>query len=89
MGDEDKTVEHEDLEPSTGMNHTASTNQQIQVNLKSYEVRPNYFLKERTIHICFQIYDRIVFFSLYHSVNNSPCSFIFNYVFIDFMRKEE
>lgn len=30
MRDEDKTVEHEDLEPSTGMNHTASANQQVQ-----------------------------------------------------------
>ncbi|XP_036196915.1 sodium/hydrogen exchanger 9B2 isoform X2 [Myotis myotis] len=30
MGDEDKTVKHEDLEPSTGVNHTASAYQQTQ-----------------------------------------------------------
>ncbi|EPQ05271.1 Mitochondrial sodium/hydrogen exchanger NHA2 [Myotis brandtii] len=30
MGDEDKTVKYEDLEPSTGVNHTASAYQQTQ-----------------------------------------------------------
>ena len=31
MGDEDKAIEHEDLEPSIGMDHTASTYQETQV----------------------------------------------------------
>ncbi|XP_059027821.1 sodium/hydrogen exchanger 9B2 isoform X2 [Mustela lutreola] len=30
MGDEDKVIEHEDLEPSSGMDHTASAYQEIQ-----------------------------------------------------------
>ncbi|XP_077611834.1 sodium/hydrogen exchanger 9B2 isoform X4 [Crocuta crocuta] len=30
MGDEDKTIEHEDFRPSTGMDHTASTYQETQ-----------------------------------------------------------
>lgn len=33
MGDEDKVIEREDLEPSTGMDHTASTYQDTQVSL--------------------------------------------------------
>jgi len=31
MGDEDKVIEREDLEPSTGMDHAASTYQETQL----------------------------------------------------------
>lgn len=33
MENEDKTIEHEDLAPSTEMNNIASTDQETQVNL--------------------------------------------------------
>lgn len=61
MGDEDKTIEHEDFRPSTGMDHTASTYQETQVNLRSNIEHSNHFRKEGTIY--FQIYETVVFSS--------------------------
>ena len=61
MGDEDKAIEHEDFTPSTGMDHTASTYQETQVNLRSNIEHSNHFLKRGTIY--FQISDTVVFSS--------------------------
>lgn len=61
MEDQDKTIDSEELEPSAGVNHTASTYQETQVNLWSNGEHPNCFFKEETIY--FQIYRRIMFSS--------------------------